>query len=89
MRSFASSILLAQWPVVFVLHVCEIMIANRLNYHLLKNVGKKKERKMISEAVGIMKFVKSAKIFLFISSLNYLWENLKQMSSLEAICVLT
>ena len=44
---------------------------------------------MISEAVGIMKFVKSAKIFLFISSLNYLWENLKQMSSLEAICVLT
>ena len=86
-RSFASSILLAQWPVVFVLHVCKIMDANRLNYYCLKMSGKRK--KDDSEAVGIMKFVKSAEIFLFISSLNYLWENLKQMLSLEVICVLT
>ena len=87
MRSFPSSILLAQWPVVFVLHVCEIMNANRLNYYCLKMLGKRK--KDDSKAIGIMKFVKSAEIFLFISSLNYLWENLKQMSSLQAICILT
>ena len=39
-----------------------------------------------SEAIDIMK---STKILFFISSLNYLWENLKQMLSLETICILT
>ena len=57
-----SAILLAQWPVVFVLHVCKIMDANRLNYYCLKMSGKRK--KDDSEAIGIMKFVKSAVNFL-------------------------
>ena len=45
-----------------------------------------KRKKDDSEDIGVMK---STKILLFISSLNYLWENLKQMLSLETICILT
>ena len=44
----ASSILQAQWPAVFVLHVCKIMNANCVSLPveilLLYNVGEKKER---------------------------------------------
>ena len=44
----ALSILQAQWPAVFVLHVCEIMNANCVSLPveilLLYNVGGKKER---------------------------------------------
>ena len=48
-----------------------------------------KRKKDDSEAFGIMKFFKSTEILLFISSLNYLQESLKQMLSLETICILT
>ena len=48
-----------------------------------------KRKRDDSEAIVIMKFFKSTKILLFISSLNYLQENLKQMLSLETICILT
>ena len=47
---------------------------------LLHNVGKRK--KDDSAAIGIMK---STEILLFISSLNYWWENLKQKLSLETV----
>ena len=55
------SILQAQWPAVFVLHVRKIMSAKlricRLKYYCFIMSGKRK--KDDSEAVGIMKFFKS------------------------------
>ena len=57
----SSSILQAQWPAVFILHVCEIMNAIaylcRLKYYCFIMSGKRK--KDDSEAVGIMQFFKS------------------------------
>ena len=47
-----------------------------------------KRKKDDSEAIGIMEVFKSTEILLFISSLNYFQENLKQMLSLETICIL-
>ena len=63
---------------------CQIVMVEIL---LLKYVGEKERNKDDSEAVDIMKLVKSTEILLFINSLNYLRENLKQMLSHETTCI--
>ena len=54
---------------------------------LLKYIREKERKKDDSEAVGVLKLVKSTEILLFINSLNYLRENLKQMLSHETTCI--